>query len=84
MLFDKSGSKLVRRDGTRSTGNDGDTDADGCSGSVASGELGRWEEEVLTEGTSLDLVSQAINDFRLRSDEQQTGGFDLLRELGVL
>lgn len=39
---------------------------------------------VLTEGTSLDLVSKAVDDLRLGANEQQTGGFDLLRELGVL
>lgn len=37
-----------------------------------------------TETTSLDLVSQAVNDFRLGADEEQAGGFDLLGELGVL
>lgn len=42
------------------------------------------KEELLTEAASLDLVPEAVDDFRLRADEEQSGRLNFLRELGVL
>lgn len=41
-------------------------------------------DRLRTERSSLDLVSETVDDFGLRTDEDESSGFDLFSEFSVL
>jgi len=86
VLLDECLCFADRRDSSGSTRNDGNIDGSSCDRSISASfsRSSLSEGTRLTKFTSLDLVSESIDNLRLRTDEKDSSFFYFASEFGVL